>query len=133
MMYMSSHKLCPLLRQWTGNQVKTQILEFESCFQLLSFDLDISKFGNVFMLFIYPLGKNQNVHKLFYSVLKKIGDVSHNEWLIDYAAAYVVFLLSTNANAMDTAESNPAVRNTRSYDWADGYDPCVPILSWSAR
>src|SRR5215207_1906949 len=64
--------------------------------------------------------------------LKKLGVSPPSVMVAQAAAACVVFLFSTNANPRDTAESNPAVRNTMSYDWADGYDPWAPTLSWSA-
>ena len=38
--------------------------------------------------------------------------------------------LSTNANATETADSNPAVRNTRLYDPGVGYDPPNSETLW---
>ena len=40
--------------------------------------------------------------------------------------ADALFLISINANPTETADSNPAVRNTRLYDPGDGYDPSSP-------
>src|SRR3712207_9292339 len=44
-----------------------------------------------------------------------------------------LLLISINANPTETADSNPAVRNTRLYDPSDGYAPPTPSDRKSTR
>jgi hypothetical protein len=52
-------------------------------------------------------------------------------FLLDHVLYFITgfgLFLSANANATETADSNPAVRNTRLYDPGVGYDPPNSVI-----